>query len=152
MRGNCDTCVYFHSTEYFCQLDDSETNEVNSCPQYETKKVKPLSEILPPQKLEEIIINYTHELTQLREYYDECLIQHKDKINQLKKELKQVKGAYDDRCEDIEGYLQTFLDIRKVLYSCSKIEDKIKEIEEIIIFGYDNNEESENRTLEDWLR
>lgn len=71
---------------------------------------------------------------------------------ELLQENEQIKGAYDDRCEDIEGYLQTLADIRKVLYSCSKIEDKIKEIEEIIIFGYDNNEESENRTLEDWLR
>ena len=53
-------------------------------------------------------------------------------IVKLKEENKQVKVAYDDRCDDIVSYKETFTSIAKVLLSCSKRNDKLKEIEEIV--------------------
>jgi len=53
-------------------------------------------------------------------------------IVKLKEENKQVKVAYDDRCDDIVSYNETFTSIAKVLLSCSKRNDKLKEIEEIV--------------------
>ena len=56
----------------------------------------------------------------------------KEQIKKLEEENKQVKAAYDDRCDDIDSYNETFTSIAKVLLSCSKRNDKLKEIEEIV--------------------
>jgi hypothetical protein len=125
---------------------------------YEIKKVAGLDYLIGGTKVEEYwdwLVKQAEKVELLQDELEKEVQSHIDTASVLSnviKENRQIKGAYDDRCEDIDSYLQTFVDIRKVLYSCSKLEDKIKEIEEIIIFAYDNIEESENRTLEDWLR
>jgi len=72
-------------------------------------------------------------------------------IVKLKEENKQVKVAYDDRCDDIVSYKETFTSIAKVLLSCSKRNDKLKEIEEIVNGSLADIDGSEKRTLDDWL-
>ena len=70
-------------------------------------------------------------------------------IELLQKENKLIKQAYADRCFDIDCQTETLRSIVKVLLSCSKINDKLKENEEIANGSL--TDESENRTLDDWL-